>query len=100
MTNEQTVKYLQELNTMLKQKSIDIAVEAINCALLGVEKQIPKKPLRRANGKYQTDYKCPRCSKTIVYVKTNDSFNNVIGNRTYYCATCGQALDWSGFLYK
>ena len=45
-----------------------------------LEKQIPKKPIYKAEGKYTTMV-CPVCEKGNLVLP--------------YCKHCGQALDWS-----
>lgn len=53
---------------------------------VAIEKQIPKKPLKKslANNGYAWEWTCPNCR--IVKVTTEKQF----------CDDCGQALDWSG----
>lgn len=49
-----------------------------------LEKQIPKKIIRKSKKASLEDIKCPNCQREI------DAMNIV-----NYCTYCGQALDWS-----
>lgn len=57
---------------------------AIDEAIEGLEKQIPKKPV----GKY-TSYKCPVCGRRVRSGKGSSS-----RGIDHYCQKCGQAIDW------
>ena len=49
-----------------------------------LDKQIPKKIIRKSKKASLEDIKCPNCQREI------DAMNIV-----NYCTYCGQALDWS-----
>ena len=53
-------------------------------ALEALEKQIPKKIIRKSKNAPLENIKCPNCQREI------DAMNIV-----NYCTYCGQALDWS-----
>lgn len=53
--------------------------EAITLAISALEKQIPRKPIKRGSMFFQT-YHCPTCDA---------SGTNI------YCWNCGQRLDWA-----
>lgn len=53
---------------------------AINNAIKAVEKQIPKKPVRKEFGKFY----CSVCDDFLLH-----------SNATKYCSRCGQAVDWN-----
>ena len=55
--------------------------EAFNVAIKALEKQIPKKYMRK-NG----NYNCPICDYPVMSVCTR---------KKKYCDNCGQAIDWS-----
>ena len=56
-------------------------VEALNIAIKALEKQIPKKYMRK-NG----NYNCPICNYPVM---------SVCARKKKYCDNCGQAIDWS-----
>ena len=56
-------------------------LEALNMAINALEKQIPKKYMRK-NG----NYNCPICDYPVMSVCTR---------KKKYCDNCGQAIDWS-----
>lgn len=53
-----------------------------------INKQIPKKPVRDSLDKA---YLCPACNSSFTYWRGY----TVIKNKTNYCSSCGQAIDWS-----
>ena len=57
---------------------------AMKLAVEALEKQIPKKPLYENTYDDCVVYSCPEC-KDEKLILSGDN----------YCATCGQALDWS-----
>ena len=59
---------------VMLQESIDVAIKAL-------EKQIPKKYMRK-NG----NYNCPICDYPVM---------SVCARKKKYCDNCGQAIDWS-----
>lgn len=64
-----------------------------------LEKQIPKKPIRKNEGeedewqKYAPWYVyiCPNCGSDPRYLDTQEDY----AEPQKYCLECGQALDWS-----
>lgn len=99
MTNEEAIKILK-VNATLSPKATEFC-EAVKIAVATIEKQIPKKPLKRPfdcselKGKsYYENYDnflCPSCKKRII---SNINGGWVAGRRQKYCDKCGQALDW------
>ena len=92
MTEQEALKDIIESGIELGAGDY-VDVEALKVAVVALEKQIPKKPIKlKANedikigaGTWKagtTVYKCPRC----------DSF---ISRSSNYCDKCGQAFDWS-----
>ncbi len=78
----------QEAIELVEQCGLNIeGVKSIECECLiisALEKQIPKKPLKKslANNGCAWEWTCPNCR--IVKVTTEKQF----------CDDCGQALDW------
>lgn len=92
MTEQEALKDIIESGIELGAGDY-VEVEALKVAVVALEKQIPKKPIKlKANedikigaGTWKAGtivYKCPRC----------DSF---ISRSSNYCDKCGQALDRS-----
>lgn len=83
MTEKEAIKILQELSLeRCEAFGFDCGncdkckvTKAYNTAIIALEKQIPKKPI-----KYKYEIVCPSC-KTLV-------------GSAPYCRYCGQALDW------
>ena len=63
--------------SMCSMEEMKIVIEAL-------DKQIPKKIIRKSKKASLKDIKCPNCQREI------DAMNIV-----NYCTYCGQALDWS-----
>lgn len=63
--------------SMCSMEEMKIVIEAL-------DKQIPKKIIRKSKKASLEDIKCPNCQREI------DAMNIV-----NYCTYCGQALDWS-----
>ena len=63
--------------SMCSMEEMEIVIEAL-------DKQIPKKIIRKSKKASLEDIKCPNCQREI------DAMNIV-----NYCTYCGQALDWS-----
>lgn len=79
---EKAIKYF-EMRTVIVNKERE---KLYNLAILALEKQIPKKPIkdRKQEIRYTSSYSCPSCG---------DGFTGTgIAN---YCYHCGQKLDWS-----
>ena len=71
------------------QVAFDVAIDCI-------EKQIPKKPVRkifkeRFFGNIQVLDACPTCGNAIE-VEDNEGF----GHEVYPACRCGQIIDWTG----
>lgn len=74
---------------------------AIDVAIESLEKQIPKKPIRRlVNTTYHTYFRkpfemyvCPMCHKAVE-VDDNEGFQT----EYYPSCECGQRIDWTGIL--
>lgn len=92
MTAQEAIKDIVENGIELGAGDF-VNIESLKFAVLALEKQIPKKPIKLkaeqdieiGAGTWKagtTVYKCPRC----------DSF---ISRSSNYCVKCGQALDWS-----
>ena len=63
--------------SMCSTEEMKIVIEAL-------DKQMPKKIIRKSKKASLEDIKCPNCQRKI------DAMNIV-----NYCTYCGQALDWS-----
>lgn len=63
--------------SMCSMEEMKIVIEAL-------DKQIPKKIIRKSKKASLENIKCPNCQREI------DAMNTV-----NYCTYCGQALDWS-----
>lgn len=63
--------------SMCSMEEMKIVIEAL-------DKQIPKKIIRKSKKASLENIKCPNCQREI------DAMNIV-----NYCTYCGQALDWS-----
>ena len=59
--------------------------DAMDLAILALEKQIPKKPIE--DGYYDEPSVCPNCGGNVINQADNDY-------HFQYCHYCGQALDW------
>lgn len=106
MTNEEAHEFLEELQrhlTLYRKMYSNELIKANGKAIEALEKQIPKKPVKRPfdcselKGKsYYENYDnflCPSCKKRII---SNINGGWVAGRRQKYCDKCGQALDWEG----
>lgn len=60
------------------------STEEMKIVIEALDKQIPKKIIRKSKKASLEDIKCPNCQREI------DAMNIV-----NYCTYCGQALDWS-----
>lgn len=94
MTPQEAIKRIKNHNEIHSRKEQHFAVhitEALNMACEALEKQIPKKPIKKNPICYEKtkdgtefiayDYFCPDCNKQI--------------KATEHHCKCGQALDWS-----
>ena len=66
--------------------------EALEIAVIAIEKQIPKKPKKKEENQYSTFYDCPCCGG---YLMSKIDGELCCGQEYEYCYRCGQALDWS-----
>lgn len=94
MTLEEAIKTLLKYSDLFPSDS----QEAINCAVLALKKQIPKKPKRvDKNSVFDGNWKliCPCCGATLMKrITTERESRPTHYNMTKHC-DCGQALDWS-----
>lgn len=103
MTNEQAILVL----TQIKQKVTadtksyspmirQAVVGAIDIGVAAVNKQIPKKPIRKdKNGDFDGNWTkvCPTCGRVLVErITTPEESRPIIYNNSSVCL-CGQALD-------
>lgn len=61
-------------------------IKSIGMAIMALEKQIPKKPVK---DKYHR-YCCPACEH-IIFIHNP----SLLDEFSPYCENCGQAIDWS-----
>lgn len=67
--------------------------EAIQTAILALEKQVPKKPIVENLGtNYSFWYLCPQCNRKLI---NNIDGSWVAGMKYKHCPDCGQKIDWS-----
>lgn len=76
-----TVRYDESFEYELTSYDVDWLEKAKDA----VEKQIPKKIIRKSKKASFENIKCPNCQREI------DAMNTV-----NYCTHCGQAIDWGG----
>lgn len=81
MTYEEAINLLREIRR--DSYRTDYA-QAIDKAILGLEKQILREPISIGDG-HKDHGTCPCCGCLI-----DEAYNR------YVCHTCGQAIDWSG----
>ena len=82
------MKIIEAINAIKCNKPTSgytILCEALDMAVDALEKQMPKRPLKKriVNDGYAWEWVCPNCH--IVKVTTEEQF----------CDDCGQRLDWS-----
>lgn len=83
MTYEEAIKLL---NSMAIYYGSKCTRNAVDLAILALEKQIPKKPLHM-----HKNYYCPIC-KEDGWMLWDDAVPNDMDK---YCGKCGQVIDWS-----
>lgn len=88
MDNQQAIEILKDFNSQVSEKAdgthqSTIGKMACDLAVMALEKQIQKKPVK---DEYSHDC-CPNCG-WIVY---KDEFG---GRYLLHCENCGQAIDW------
>lgn len=98
MTYEEALVYIENTQrTMTKNRGRFASeyIEANGMAILALEKQIPKKPLKM---KYKPlleggwEFACPSCGCGIGKNKFADY--EYLEEYEPFCAQCGQSLDW------
>ena len=89
MSNKESLKILDDISNSIKESSN--AGQALQAALVAIEKQIPNKPTFEGDG-YAPDgsfvwdeWICPNCDKR--YEVDYEEYD--------FCPNCGQAIDWS-----
>lgn len=82
MTYEEAIKLLNSVAIYYGSKCTR---NAVDLAILALEKQIPKKPLHM-----HKNYYCPIC-KEDGWMLWDDAIPNDMDK---YCGKCGQAIDW------
>ena len=82
MTYEEAIKLLNSVSIYYGSKCTR---NAVDLAILALEKQIPKKPLHM-----HKNYYCPIC-KEDGWMLWDDAVPNDMDK---YCGKCGQAIDW------
>lgn len=76
--NMKTEDAIKRLEKHKEWGFVEDTMEAIDCGIAALEKQIPKKPLEGDKKWYQ----CPECKGDLTHL------------RTMYCPYCGQKLKW------
>lgn len=61
----------------------DRKIKVNRIAILAMEKQIERPPIRRANERGLSDWACSICDKSVTLCEK-------------YCDRCGQKIDWRG----
>ena len=94
MTESEAIKEVRfNMSTIgLNNEAAKRVVEARDIAIKALEKQIPKKPIKKQNFEDLKDEYlcCPTCGEILTDRIPAD-------NKTFYfhCMNCGQKLDWS-----
>ncbi|MGN0617440.1 MAG: hypothetical protein ACI4J7_00295 [Ruminiclostridium sp.] len=70
-------------------EKVDETIEVFELAVSALEKQIPKKPYKRKEGK-ETNYYC-----SCKYYLGDETEIQLIAIRPRFCGNCGQKIDWS-----
>lgn len=92
MTAQEAIRRIRDHNEVHSVRERNFAVyitEALNMAIEALEKQIPKKPYKRKEGK-ETNYYC-----SCKHYLGDETEIQLIAIRPRFCDNCGQALDWS-----
>lgn len=89
MTNEEALNWFKD--DLKYGKCLDKGPQcnAIKKAIEALERQIPKKPYKRKEGK-ETNYYC-----SCKYYLGDETEIQLIAIRPRFCDNCGQVLDWS-----
>ena len=94
------LSYEDVLSNLLYGK-ISLVVEALEGAVLALEKQVPKKPIHKfiKNSNIHPDYddsgieyNCPVCKNIVGYLIQD---RDVYSLKNAHCSFCGQKVDWS-----
>ena len=102
MEIQKTIETLEEMRDEInldaatgKMKEIrQSGIEAINTAILVLEKQMPKKIFEDKNSDKKFDFmKCPNC-KEIFHGNLKNEVKTIPLFKPLFCPFCGQALDW------
>lgn len=88
MTPMQSIKRLKNIIVWNGERDDYIAVDV---GVKALEKQIPKKPIKKDSYIYTSDYECPCCQARLI---TELDGKWVAGNKNRFCHACGQELDW------
>lgn len=91
MTPQEAIEVLTDKHTSIGTTKCDDETwkklrPAIEAAIVALEKQIPKKPVKRDN-----------CGNESCVERCSNCFEVVHGA---YCEYCGQSLQWEGFYEK
>lgn len=81
---EEAINVLDNISNSIKESSA--IGQALEAALVSLEKQIPKKP--ESIDADMSIFDCPSCGNTILAIDDMTIHKN--------CLMCGQALDWEG----
>ncbi len=87
MNSQEAIETLKELNENYFSDGFDDANEAIELAISALEKQIPKKPIRK---KWSVS-RCPSCNAELGEY-TGDGYHR--DWESLKTCNCGQKLDW------
>lgn len=85
MTYEEAITHINRSVLLRHDRQKDTG--AVRLALYSLEKQIPRKPVNKSNGKRIENCDvvvCPNCNKRLK-----------LKSKGRYCDKCGQAIDWS-----
>ena len=79
------------------ESSLDVDPWACEIAVDAMEKQIPKKPMKRIDPYNNSLYKlyCPTCGKYIANGNSRLGTLNEFTMSSDRCGFCGQAIDWT-----
>ena len=89
MTNEEALNWFKDDLKNGKCSDECPQCNAMEKAIEALEKQIPKKPYKRKEGK-ETNYYC-----SCKHYLGDETEIQLIAIRPRFCDNCGQALDWS-----
>lgn len=84
MTYKEALKLLNDMQFKDEYQGKEKYTDMLLACKQALDKQIPKKIIRKSKKASLENIKCPNCQREI------DAMNTVS-----YCTYCGQALDWS-----